>query len=51
MASNSSIGQVGRFHIDLAMPRVMGIVNVTPDLFLDGSAMTQPVRHWRKARI
>jgi dihydropteroate synthase len=25
-----------RFHIDLARPRVMGIVNVTPDSFFDG---------------
>jgi dihydropteroate synthase len=28
----------GRFAIDLAQPRVMGIVNVTPDSFSDGGA-------------
>lgn len=28
--------QTARFSIDLAMPRVMGIVNVTPDSFSDG---------------
>lgn len=28
--------QVGRFRIDLTLPRVMGIVNVTPDSFSDG---------------
>jgi dihydropteroate synthase len=28
--------QTSRFHIDLARPQVMGIVNVTPDSFSDG---------------
>ncbi|HSI52497.1 MAG TPA: dihydropteroate synthase, partial [Ramlibacter sp.] len=28
--------QTSRFHIDLRRPRVMGIVNVTPDSFSDG---------------
>jgi dihydropteroate synthase len=28
--------QAGRFRLDLAQPRVMGIVNVTPDSFSDG---------------
>jgi len=28
--------QTGRFRIDLSQPRVMGIVNVTPDSFSDG---------------
>ena len=28
--------QTSRFRIDLSMPRVMGIVNVTPDSFFDG---------------
>ncbi len=32
------VWQVGRFAIDLAQPRVMGIVNVTPDSFSDGGA-------------
>ncbi|OYV01498.1 MAG: dihydropteroate synthase, partial [Burkholderiales bacterium PBB5] len=27
-----------RFHIDLSRPRVMGIVNVTPDSFSDGGS-------------
>lgn len=30
--------QTSRFRIDLAQPRVMGIVNVTPDSFSDGGA-------------
>lgn len=30
------IWQTGRFDIDLSRPRVMGIVNVTPDSFSDG---------------
>jgi dihydropteroate synthase len=30
--------QTGRFAIDLSQPRVMGIVNVTPDSFSDGGA-------------
>ncbi|TAK86888.1 MAG: dihydropteroate synthase [Aquabacterium sp.] len=30
--------QAGRFCIDLGQPRVMGIVNVTPDSFSDGGA-------------
>ena len=32
------IWQTTRFRIDLAQPRVMGIVNVTPDSFSDGGA-------------
>ncbi|MFM2035233.1 MAG: hypothetical protein RL459_498 [Pseudomonadota bacterium] len=32
----SSIWQTSRFQIDLSKPRVMGIVNVTPDSFSDG---------------
>ena len=32
------IWQTARFRIDLAQPRVMGIVNVTPDSFSDGGA-------------
>ena len=28
--------QTARFRIDLARPRIMGIVNVTPDSFSDG---------------
>ncbi len=31
------VWQTGRFRIDLSVPRVMGIVNVTPDSFSDGA--------------
>ncbi|MGY8903393.1 MAG: dihydropteroate synthase [Burkholderiales bacterium] len=34
--------QTTRFTIDLAQPRVMGIVNLTPDSFSDGGACYQP---------
>ncbi|CAM5790389.1 dihydropteroate synthase [Ottowia pentelensis] len=34
--------QTTRFDIDLAEPRVMGIVNVTPDSFSDGGAHATP---------
>lgn len=40
--------QVSRFDIDLAQPRVMGIVNVTPDSFSDGglrSGLTEIMQH------
>jgi len=33
-----AVWQTSRFAIDLAQPRVMGIVNVTPDSFSDGGA-------------
>ncbi len=32
----------GRFTLDLAQPRVMGIVNVTPDSFSDGGQFASP---------
>ncbi|MFO0443647.1 MAG: dihydropteroate synthase, partial [Betaproteobacteria bacterium] len=35
------VWQAGRFSIDLAEPRVMGIVNVTPDSFSDGGRYTE----------
>ena len=35
---STRIWRTSRFAIDLARPRVMGIVNVTPDSFSDGSA-------------
>lgn len=35
------IWQTARFPIDLARPRVMGIVNVTPDSFSDGGKYSQ----------
>ena len=31
-----ALWQTARFRIDLSRPRVMGIVNVTPDSFSDG---------------
>ncbi len=34
--------QTSRFQIDLSRPRVMGIVNVTPDSFSDGGLHTGP---------
>jgi dihydropteroate synthase len=33
-----TVWQTSRFRIDLSQPRVMGIVNVTPDSFSDGGA-------------
>ncbi|HKX45036.1 MAG TPA: dihydropteroate synthase [Burkholderiaceae bacterium] len=33
-----AVWQTGRFRIDLSQPRVMGIVNLTPDSFSDGGA-------------
>jgi len=43
-----SFWQTSRFRIDLTQPRVMGIVNVTPDSFSDGGAFddaTAALRH------
>ncbi|MGF6346307.1 dihydropteroate synthase [Variovorax sp. W2I14] len=37
-APGEAVWQTSRFRIDLAQPRVMGIVNVTPDSFSDGGA-------------
>ena len=39
-----SIWKTTRFEIDLAQPRVMGIVNVTPDSFSDGDPGQTPAR-------
>lgn len=36
--------QCGRFTLDLAEPKVMGIVNVTPDSFSDGGTYSQSVQ-------
>ena len=36
--------QTARFRIDLAQPRVMGIVNLTPDSFSDGDPDLTPAR-------
>lgn len=42
------IWQTSRFQLDLTQPRIMGIVNVTPDSFSDGgqhASSTQALRH------
>lgn len=36
--------QCGRFQLDLSAPKVMGIVNATPDSFSDGGVYSQTVR-------
>ena len=36
------IWQTARFQVDLSVPRVMGIVNVTPDSFSDGGKHAEP---------
>ena len=43
------IWQTTRFQIDLTQPRVMGIVNVTPDSFSDGGAHASPSQALRHA--
>lgn len=40
----------GRWRIDLSQPRVMGIVNVTPDSFSDGGQFFEPDRALAHAR-
>ena len=35
-----SLWQTSRFVLDLSQPRIMGIVNVTPDSFSDGGSHT-----------
>jgi dihydropteroate synthase len=42
LVEDLSIWKTTRFEIDLARPRVMGIVNVTPDSFSDGGAHDRP---------
>ncbi|MDO1508795.1 MULTISPECIES: dihydropteroate synthase [unclassified Neisseria] len=36
--------QAGRFTVDLARPKIMGIVNLTPDSFSDGGTYSQTVQ-------
>lgn len=45
------IWQTTRFEIDLSVPRVMGIVNVTPDSFSDGGSHATPVEALRHAEL
>jgi dihydropteroate synthase len=40
----------GRFTLDLSRPRVMGILNVTPDSFSDGGRYADPERAIARAR-
>jgi dihydropteroate synthase len=42
LVEDLSIWKTTRFEIDLARPRVMGIVNVTPDSFSDGGTHDSP---------
>ncbi len=42
MMQAAPIWQTARFRIDLSRPRVMGIVNLTPDSFSDGGLLLQP---------
>lgn len=39
-----TIWQAGRFKIDLVAPKIMGIVNLTPDSFSDGGTYSQNVQ-------
>jgi len=46
--------QTSRFKIDLTVPRIMGIVNLTPDSFFDGGLhnhMTEALRHCEQLLI
>ena len=36
-----SVWRAGRFRIDLAQPKIMGIANITPDSFSDGGTYSQ----------
>ncbi|KPN74196.1 dihydropteroate synthase [Neisseria sp. 74A18] len=40
----SLVWQAGRFTIDLSAPKIMGIVNLTPDSFSDGGVYSQTVQ-------
>ncbi|MDO5069177.1 MAG: dihydropteroate synthase [Neisseria zoodegmatis] len=40
----SPVWQAGRFTIDLSAPKIMGIVNLTPDSFSDGGVYSQTVQ-------
>lgn len=41
---NASFWQAGRFRIDLGAPKIMGIVNLTPDSFSDGGTYSQNIQ-------
>lgn len=40
----NSVWQTARFDIDLSQPKIMGIVNLTPDSFSDGGRYSQSVQ-------
>jgi dihydropteroate synthase len=40
----AAVWQCGRVSLDLRRPRVMGILNVTPDSFFDGDPYAEPAR-------
>lgn len=40
----SLVWQAGRFAIDLSAPKIMGVVNLTPDSFSDGGVYSQTVQ-------
>ena len=48
-SKNLSLNLGGRI-IDLSSPRVMGIINATPDSFYDGSRVPEPAQAIEKAR-
>jgi dihydropteroate synthase len=55
MGATTATGQVRTLHcgshtLDLASPRVMGIVNVTPDSFSDGGRLRDPAKAIEHAR-
>jgi dihydropteroate synthase len=43
-AARASVLRCGAYRLDLARPRIMGIINVTPDSFSDGGAFLDPGR-------
>jgi dihydropteroate synthase len=50
-AFTSAVWQAGRFRMDLAVPRVMGIVNVTPDSFSDGGRFASAAAAMRHCEL
>lgn len=48
---HATVWKTTRFEIDLSQPRVMGIVNVTPDSFSDGGRHDDPARALAHAEL
>ncbi|MCP1660350.1 dihydropteroate synthase [Neisseria perflava] len=42
--NHSPVWQAGRFQIDLSEPKIMGIVNITPDSFSDGGTYSHDIQ-------